>query len=64
MRESPQESKKRSRPRGIHPFLTPEKRLEALRQLRGMWKGRKPHPIKEFEKIRKEWDRELPPLGE
>jgi hypothetical protein len=25
---------------------------------RGMWKNRKPDPIKEWQKLRKEWDRE------
>jgi hypothetical protein len=26
-----------------------------------MWKDRTPDPIEELEKVRKEWDRELPP---
>jgi hypothetical protein len=35
-------------------------RLEALEKIRGIWKDRKPDPIKELEEMRKEWDRDLP----
>ncbi len=41
------------------PILDGETRLTALRQIRGMWKNRTPDPIKEFSKIRREWDRKL-----
>jgi hypothetical protein len=37
-----------------------EERLRVLNNIRGMWNNRKPDPIKELEKIRKEWDRKLP----
>ena len=42
------------------PILDGEERLAALRQIRGMWKRRKPDPIGELAKIRREWDRKLP----
>jgi len=32
----------------------------AWEALRGAWENRKPNPIKELERIRKEWDRKLP----
>ncbi len=41
-------------------ILDASARLSALRQIRGMWKHRKPDPIAELAKIRREWDRELP----
>ena len=34
-----------------------QKRLIILRELKGLWKNRKPDPIKELIKIRKEWKR-------
>jgi hypothetical protein len=40
-------------------MLDPKARLAALRRIRGMWKNRKPDPIKELARIRKEWDRKL-----
>ena len=44
----------------ISPHLmTGQERLLLLRNIRGMWKNRKPDPIKELEKIRREWDREI-----
>jgi hypothetical protein len=57
-----QEQKRKSRPREGHPFFTPEERLAAWRNIRGMWKSRKPTPLKETEKTRSEWDRDLPPF--
>ena len=36
-----------------------EERLKILRKLKGMWKNRKPDPIKEWEVIRASWDRDL-----
>ncbi|MGE0824400.1 MAG: hypothetical protein AB7G75_06480 [Candidatus Binatia bacterium] len=56
------EQKKKARPRAGHPFFTPEERLAAWRNIRGMWKGRKPSPSKALKKLRAEWDRELPSL--
>jgi hypothetical protein len=52
MLEAAPHTKKKVRPRELRPFLTPEERLAAWRQIRGMWKGRKPEPIKELKKIR------------
>lgn len=46
----------------VYPLMTPEERLAIWRQVRGMWKNRKPDPIKELKKIRKGWDRKLPSL--
>jgi hypothetical protein len=45
-----------------HPFVTGEARLTLWRKLRGMWKDRQPNPIEELEKIRDEWDRDIPPV--
>lgn len=43
-------------------LLTAEERLLIFEQVRGMWKHRKPDPIKELKKLRKEWERKLPTL--
>jgi hypothetical protein len=40
-------------------LLNGQERLLLLRNIRGMWKHRKPDPIKELEKMRREWDREI-----
>jgi len=40
--------------------LNGEERGKILEKARGMWKNRKPDPIKEHKKIRKELDRKLP----
>jgi hypothetical protein len=40
-------------------LLTGQERLLLLRNIRGMWKNRKTDPIKELEKIRREWEREI-----
>jgi hypothetical protein len=45
------------------PLLTPEERLKLWQRFKGMWKNRPPHSIEELEKMRKEWDRELPPAS-
>ncbi|TSC69895.1 MAG: hypothetical protein G01um101470_935 [Parcubacteria group bacterium Gr01-1014_70] len=34
-----------------------EDRAEILKKVRGMWRNRRPDPIKELKKIRKEWNR-------
>ncbi len=36
-----------------------EERLKILRKVKGMWKNRKPDPIKELKAIRASWDRDL-----
>jgi len=44
----------------ISPHLmTGQERLLLLRNIRGIWKNRKLDPIKESEKIRSEWSREV-----
>ena len=46
---------------GAHPIvLSGEERGKIWEKVRGMWKNRKPDPIKEHQKIRKELDRKLP----
>jgi hypothetical protein len=42
--------------------ITGEERLRIWKKVQGMWKNRKPDPIKELKKMRKEWDRKLPLL--
>jgi hypothetical protein len=37
-------------------LLTGQERLVLLRNIRGMWKHRKPDPLQELEKMRREWD--------
>jgi hypothetical protein len=37
-----------------------EDRGKLWEKARGMWKNRKPDPIKEHEEIREEWGRDLP----
>lgn len=44
----------------IHPLLTPKERLLIWEKVRGIWKNRKPDPMQELKKMRKEWDRKLP----
>lgn len=51
-----------------HPQTLPvpvsgKERLAIWEKARGMWKSRKPDPIRELAKMRKEWDRPLPPLN-
>ena len=41
-------------------LLTREERGKIWQKARGMWKDRKPDPIKELKKMRKEWERKLP----
>lgn len=49
------------KPSSLYPaMLTREERLAVLRKLKGAWKHRKPDPIKELNKMRKEWERKLP----
>ena len=43
------------------PQLTPEERLKLWQRFKGTWEGRIPDPVEELEKIRIEWDREVPP---
>lgn len=42
--------------------ITGEDRLRIWQKVAGMWKNKKPDPIKELKKMRNEWDRKLPPL--
>lgn len=45
----------------LYPLITPKRRGEVWENARGMWKNHKPEDvIKEFAKMRKEWDRKLP----
>jgi hypothetical protein len=48
-------------PEGTDPVvLNGEERGKIWEKARGIWKNRKPDPIKEHKKIRKELDRKLP----
>jgi len=47
--------------RKYYPSMSPQERLAALRQIRGMWKGRDPNPVEYFSKLRETSDRELAP---
>lgn len=46
----------------LYPLMTAEERLRLLRGIRGMWKNRKPDPIRKLKKIRKGWERVLPSI--
>jgi hypothetical protein len=43
----------------MYPLITYRERISIWEKARGMWKHRKPEPIQELKKIRKEWDRKL-----
>jgi hypothetical protein len=45
----------------ISPLLTPEDRLKLWQRFKGMWKNRTPDLVAELEKMRHEWDHDLPP---
>ena len=40
-----------------YPLLVNKERLLIWQHVKGMWKNRKPDPVQELSKIRKEWDR-------
>lgn len=46
----------------FYPLITTKERLLIWKGVKGIWKKRKPEPIQELKKIRKEWKRELPSL--
>jgi hypothetical protein len=52
----------KTRPDKPHLFKTGKERLAIWRDIRGMWKGRDPDPIKWLEKSREDSERELPPF--
>lgn len=52
------------KPITIYPLISARERLAILQRIKGMWKNRKPDPVKELERMRKEWSRELPSLRE
>lgn len=45
--------------RNLYPLLSSKDRLMIWEKVRGMWKNRKPDPIKELAKMRKEWERKI-----
>jgi hypothetical protein len=52
------------KPSSLYPaMLTREERLVVLQKLKGAWKHRKPDPIKELNKMRKEWERKFTGAG-
>lgn len=40
-----------------NPLLTQKERASIWEKARGIWKNRRPDPVKELKKIRKEWER-------
>jgi len=44
------------------PLLSGRVRLSIWEGVRGIWKDKKINPISNLDKIRKEWDRNLPSL--
>jgi len=42
---------------GLYPLLRRHERLSAWEKARGIWKHRRPDPIKELKAMRKEWER-------
>jgi hypothetical protein len=51
-------AKPHNRPLTASLLLKGEDRLKAWQKVRGLWKNRKPDPIKELEKMRAEWERD------
>ncbi|MDP3740798.1 MAG: hypothetical protein Q8R08_00545 [bacterium] len=45
-----------------YPLITGKERLLIWKKVIGMWKDRKPDPIKELQKMRREGERKLPSL--
>ena len=45
-----------------YPLMTGRERLSIWEKAIGMWKNRKPDPIKELRKMRQEGERKLPRL--
>lgn len=43
----------------IHPLISPKERAAIVKRVQGMWKNRKPDPIKELRKMRREWERPI-----
>ena len=57
----PRTATKPNREEGTHPIvLNGAERGKIWEKARGMWKNRKPDPIKELNKMCKEMDRKLP----
>ena len=50
-------AKMHSKPPVTYPVRKGEDRATIWEKAQGMWKNRKPDPIKELRKIRKEWER-------
>ena len=43
----------------LYPLIYQKDRLSVWQKVNGLWKN-KPDPIKELNRMRKEWDRKLP----
>jgi len=48
---------KKTKHTAARPTATPRKRLLAWKSVRGLWKKKKPDPVRELVKMRKEWAR-------
>lgn len=45
----------------LYPLITPQERLLIWGKARGIWKHRKPNPLQELKKMRKDWGRASSP---
>ncbi|MGH7964667.1 MAG: hypothetical protein ACRERD_23120 [Candidatus Binatia bacterium] len=52
-------TKPEMKPKINSPLRTAEERLRVWGKAEGIWKHRKPDPIKELRKMRKEWEHDL-----
>ena len=43
----------------IYPLITYHERISIWEKARGMWKHKKPEPIQELKKMRREWERKV-----
>lgn len=46
----------------MYPLMRPADRLAALESIMGIWKNRRPDPVKELQKMRRERERKIPLL--
>lgn len=51
-----------SKSMAVYPLISPKERLLVWERIKGMWKNRKPDPIKELKKMRREWERKFSSL--
>jgi hypothetical protein len=44
----------------LYPLISKEEKKRIWERARGIWKAKRPEPITELKKIRKEWSRRMP----